>query len=534
MPLIEGDNLASLVKKRGPLPPQEAVALMLPVVEAVHYAHQAGIIHRDLKPENILVDGQGRPRITDFGLAKHIGSASGMTAAGQILGTPAFMAPEQARGGSCRAGPAADVYALGGVLFFLLTGRPPFTGSSVTEILLQVELSPPPSPRAFNPDISNALEMIVLCCLGKNPIQRYATAAALREALGVVHRSPSTPDVTPGTLAASRPASDALLRALHADLTEASSTPQEKSDTLSVGLPAQPVPQAAPRVIFSQRRLLLGLAVAAAFLTGIGLWLGVSWLIGHFSHALALPSRYTNSLGMEFVLVPRGKFFMGGGFGILDIAKEVEIPSDFYLGIYEVTQEEWHTVTGMNPSHFSRIGAGKDRVVDIPDEDLKRFPVENVSWDDAQGFLEKLNAHEGETGWVYRLPREAEWEYACRGGSRPSNLGYAYDFYFEQPTNNLLPEQANFAPEPRKGLQRTCKVGSYRPNSLGLHDMHGNVWEWCAEEEGTPQGASPRGGSWLNDANTCRAAFRYVLFPSSRSSSLGLRLARVSVGGAGR
>ena len=128
-----------------------------------------------------------------------------------------------------------------------------------------------------------------------------------------------------------------------------------------------------------------------------------------------LPPTFTNSLGMEFVLVPKGKSWLGGGGGKPG-DKEVEITHDFYLGKYEVTQEEWEKVMGSNPSHFSRTGGGKDAVKDIADAELKRFPVENVSWDDAQLFLERLNKREKEAGWVYRLPKEAEWEYACRGG----------------------------------------------------------------------------------------------------------------------
>jgi predicted Ser/Thr protein kinase len=124
---------------------------------------------------------------------------------------------------------------------------------------------------------------------------------------------------------------------------------------------------------------------------------------------------FKNSLGMEFVLVPKGKSWLGGGGGKLG-DKEVVIAHDFYLGKYEVTQEEWEKVTGLTPSWFSRTGGGKDLVRDIPDAELNRFPVENVAWDDVQAFLERLNNGEKVAGWVYRLPTAAEWEYACRGG----------------------------------------------------------------------------------------------------------------------
>ncbi len=183
MPLIEGDNLATVVAKHGPRPPGDAVALLLPLTKAVQSAHKAGIIHRDLKPSNIMIDSQGRPRITDFGVAKQVGKEGEVTAAGQILGTPAYMAPEQARGDSRCVGPAADVYALGGILFFLLTGQAPFVGRSLTELLLMVDRDPVRSPRSFNPEISPDLEKVVLTCLEKDPARRYGTAADLHDAL---------------------------------------------------------------------------------------------------------------------------------------------------------------------------------------------------------------------------------------------------------------------------------------------------------------------------------------------------------------
>jgi formylglycine-generating enzyme required for sulfatase activity len=239
------------------------------------------------------------------------------------------------------------------------------------------------------------------------------------------------------------------------------------------------------------------------------------------------PARYKNSLGMEFVLVPPGKFFMGGNGGRIG-QKEVEIPCAFYLGVYEVTQKEWQTVTGMNPSSFSRTGCWKDVVKDIPDEVLRLFPVETISWNKAQLFLKALNAREKGAGWVYRLPREVEWEYACRGGPRANPFEYGFDFYFEKPTNQLLPEQANITSEGRKGLGRPCKVGSYTPNSLGLYDMHGNVKEWCEDEERTPDGTShrvDRGGSWECYAGSCKAAERRIDTSSDGGPGNGMRLA---------
>ena len=243
------------------------------------------------------------------------------------------------------------------------------------------------------------------------------------------------------------------------------------------------------------------------------------------------PSTFKNTLGMEFVLVPKGKSWVGGGKDKLG-DKEVEIPADFYLGKYEVTQEEWEKIMGENPSFFSRTGEGKDAVKDITDADLKRFPVDNVSWDNCQLFVAKLNRLEKETGWVYRLPKKAEWEYACRGGGGRPALEYGFDYYLDQPTNAVLPDQANFK-SGVKVLNRTCMVGSYKPNRLGLYDMHGNVWEWCHDEV-IDKGISkrlPLGGSWSDESFNGKASFRRTPHsPSARHNTQGLRLARVPSG----
>ena len=147
-------------------------------------------------------------------------------------------------------------------------------------------------------------------------------------------------------------------------------------------------------------------------------------------------------LGMKFVPLPKATFYMGWD-GEKGSAKKTEIKEDFEIAIHTVTQGQWQEVMGNNPSYFSRDGEGKDKVKDIKDEDLKQFPVEKVSWDDAQEFIKKLNEKEKGKGYVYRLPSEAEWEYACRGGAT-SEEECSYHFYFAKPTNDLSSKQANF------------------------------------------------------------------------------------------
>jgi eukaryotic-like serine/threonine-protein kinase len=180
MGFVEGTSLAAKVAD-GPLPPSEAASLTRQVAEAMHYAHDKGVIHRDLKPGNVLLDSQGRPKVTDFGLAKKLQSDSGLTQTGQVMGTPSYMPPEQAEGKE--VGPLADVYALGAVLYCLLTGRPPFQSASPMDTLMQVVGQEPVPPRQLNPSVPRDLETICLKCLQKDPHRRYGSARELADEL---------------------------------------------------------------------------------------------------------------------------------------------------------------------------------------------------------------------------------------------------------------------------------------------------------------------------------------------------------------
>src|SRR6516164_1760319 len=224
---------------------------------------------------------------------------------------------------------------------------------------------------------------------------------------------------------------------------------------------------------------------------------------------------HDDSVLMTFVRLPKGTFYMG----------------------WDGKKGQWEAIMGVgnNPSWFSRKGGGRGKVLDISDEELKLFPVEQVSWEYVQVFLQKLNDKERGRGYVYRLPSEAEWEYACRGGAT-SLEECSYHFYLDKPTNDLSSEQANFngnwpagkAPK-GKHLGLTTRVGAYPPNKLGLYDMHGNVWQWCADLY-NPKEASFRvfrGAGYPSDAESCSAANRVRSAPNTGSSILGFRLARV-------
>jgi formylglycine-generating enzyme required for sulfatase activity len=250
----------------------------------------------------------------------------------------------------------------------------------------------------------------------------------------------------------------------------------------------------------------------------------------------------TNSIGMRLALIPAGKFVMGSPVteeerDPEELAHEVEISRPFYLGAHEVTQAQFQEVMGKNPSFFQgKNGGGPDH------------PADQVQWNDAVEFCRKLSGlpAEKKAGRVYRLPTEAEWEYACRAGTAtPFHSGKV-----------LSSKQANFNGNyPYSGaargpyLEQTAKVGSYPANAWGLHDMHGNVWEWCQDwydpdyykrsprqdPQGPDKGVVPtgfrnqffrvvRGGCWLEEGRGCRSAYRFRLMPDERYRWVGFRV----------
>lgn len=256
-------------------------------------------------------------------------------------------------------------------------------------------------------------------------------------------------------------------------------------------------------------------------------------LIGVFGPA-PLP-RLVNSVGMELVLIPAGTFQMGSPESEVERTSDenpqhvVRLSESFYLGVHSVTQQQFQQVMKRNPSRFKASNGGGPR-----------HPVEHVSWDDAVAFCDKLSQRlaERKAGRVYRLPTEAEWEYACRAGT-------ASVFFWGDTACSL---QANFDGNLPYGdaptgpdLQKTSPVGAYPPNAFGLHDMHGNVWEWCndwyreryyrkcaRENPKGPRNGSYRvlrGGSWNYRGGYTRSADRGRLPPSYRDAHMGFRVA---------
>src|SRR6266853_2102985 len=182
MKFIEGGQLDEVVKQT-PMSMRQAVELITKVARTVHYAHEHGILHRDIKPGNILLDQKGEPHLTDFGLARLVESESTVTRTMEVLGTPSYMAPEQAVGNNAAITSATDVYALGAVFYQLLTGHPPFAGGTTFETVRLVLDTEPRPPRLLNPKVDRDLATICLKCLDKDPQRRYSSALALAEDL---------------------------------------------------------------------------------------------------------------------------------------------------------------------------------------------------------------------------------------------------------------------------------------------------------------------------------------------------------------
>jgi formylglycine-generating enzyme required for sulfatase activity len=471
------------------VPRNELLRYMDELARAVDYLNEprhraedgslVGVQHRDIKPQNIFLVG-GSVRLADFGLAKIL-SATVATTQGSM--TASYAAPEVIQGQFSRW---SDQYSLAASYCELRTGRPPFEGDNALQVIYAHVHRTPELP-----GIPDAERNAVARALAKKPAERWATCREFVRALIAAAREDHQRGTTPATMPVP-PAAAAT-----------------KLVETQVPPPIEPTP------------------------------------------ASAEPAKaVTNSVGMNLVLIPAGSFLMGSPDSDQDAQGNekpqhpVRITRPFYLGVTEVTQEQYEAVIGRNPSWFSASGGGKDSVAG---QDTGEHPVENVSWNDAIEFCNKLSAREGlkryySSGGVvlpdgdgYRLPTEAEWEYACRAGSE-SRYSYGDD-----PAK--LGEHAWFD---ANADGKTHPVRQKSVNLWGLYDMHGNVWEWCWDGyQGDYYNASPaadhpgqsraadrvhRGGGWFSLPRFCRSAHRIRSSPGYRFDYLGLRVARAQSG----
>lgn len=508
MQLVEGSSLADVLRKEGRLPEATALEIARQCLTGLAAAHRAGIVHRDIKPGNILLEeATGRVLIADFGLA-HVHGGSHVTSANVVVGTPSFLAPEICLGKP--ASPQSDLYSVGVMLFQMLAGRVPFKAETASALLyLHVHESPPLDE--LPPETSPATVRLVANLLAKAPQDRYATAEEAAAEAERCLQNTSSPGTAPP---AARPVSPlALALAFFAvvaltAVAVAAALSQRNRDALrtepgrqTAEPVASPSPPPAPR---SQK----------------------SWT----------DPQLVNSLEMKFVRIEGGRFTMGSELApdVL-MAKynkehfqivsefpphEVTVTTPFYLSTCEVTQAQFEQVMGFNPSEFPEDGA--------PRENL---PVDNVSWRGAEEFCQRLSelAAERQAGRSYRLPYEAEWEYAYRAGRTTTDgLPFAADAAARQ---GWLHDNSQL---------RTHAVATLAPNPWGLYDMAGNVAEWCQDRfardyyeqspQRDPQGPAVglhrvvRGAHWGDTAFACRAAYRSSTHSAGSDWHIGFRV----------
>jgi len=482
MEYIEGRTLSEIIRKEtGPIRRERAINLFRQMLEGVAYIHSQPkpLIHRDLKPLNILVTSDDTVKITDFGIAKELDDEAGGHST-TVKGTPIYMSPEQIidpKSVDIRT----DIYSLGMTFYEMLCAKTPFSAATTTTptaVYAAIMNGNVPPPTEFYPGISDALSDFVMKAIHKERAQRFSNANEMLRELEYLDRGGQT-------------------------------TVQGESGFPSIQI-SKPKPEVTtiPPLVVSQQ------------------------------------SGFKQLTGNEMVFVEGGSFMMGSNYGDPDEKPEHGVRiSSFLIGKCQVTQELWESVMRNNPSSLK--GANR--------------PVESVNWYDAIEFCDELSRKEGLTpcyrkemiakeGFFsrlvgvqeevvicdfsangYRLPTEAEWEYAARGGNK--SKGYKYS------GSNDLDAVGWYN---KNSGDQTKDVSGKRPNELGIYDMSGNVWEWCwdwygdygSSSQTDPRGPNSgsarvfRGGSWINDAEFCRVAYRYYSGPVSRDDDYGFRLAR--------
>jgi serine/threonine protein kinase/formylglycine-generating enzyme required for sulfatase activity len=612
MEFVEGSDLAQTVKKRGPLPVTNATFYVQQAALGLQHAHEKGMVHRDIKPNNLMLAQVGKKhivKILDFGLAKASSEKQvdgALTKSGQMLGTPDYVAPEQTLDAQA-ADIRADIYSLGCTLYFLLAGKPPFTGKSLYEILRahhSVEAMP---LNELRPEIPEALAQVVAKMMAKQPADRYQTPGEAAKALGPFFKAGAAPQPLPQDSPLPPQVAPAISFGPIVPRDEpAPFAPAVEAPSLLLRrpVPLQTAPQAMPRkkaTIPPRRRKppLIAAGTAGFLFLCLGVWIIIRdrhenivaqvqvpaggnavvkavpptliatkavslpplptstspnpppttttnvdaptapprakpatttappiqpigsqppLAIAPFdakqarahqeawAKYLEVPVEYTDSIGMQFTLIPPGQFTMGNSRSTSDnetSVHRVTISRPFYLGRQEVSQRQFAQIIGTNPSEFHDKNGG------TPDH-----PVETVSWDEADRFCTLLNQSASRPAFgAYGLPSEAQWEYACRAGTTTA-------FY-----SGIVvpPPYANI--QGREG-PHTIPVGSKLPNSFGLYDMHGNVCEFCRDGERDYQDApvvdplgptsvdampARRGGSWGFPWQECGSARRKLL-----------------------
>jgi len=554
MRLMSGGSLLDRVK-RGALPLNEVVAIFHRLGGALDEAHSKGIIHRDLKPGNILLDELGQPYLADFGIAKLI-EATSMTSRG-VIGTPAYMSPEHFEG---KVNPRSDVYAMGMILFQLLTGQLPFHAQTPTEWLKAHLMDTPPPLRSISPNLPSALEPILQRALAKSHEARYATVGEMARALSeVASRRDGESASQSVSLSASQSMDDKATVIDTSPMLSQRSTTFENEPTLVDTSPmlsqrsagtfadkptviedSQPVGEAATQrsasqpvsqpVIKPTQGMLWGwviVVIMAIVVIVITMLLFNGPRIGAVinvppSRATVDANVFKDEHGIPMIKIPVGAFQMGSDKGGND-EKPIHTVTlvEFYIDKYEVTNWEYAQCVAAGkctpPPQEAKSYTGRSYYGNVV---YDHYPVIYVGWSEAKIYCVWRGG---------RLPTEAEWEKAARGSDERT-----YPWGNEEPNDTLL----NY----NNKVGDTNAIGSYPRGAspYGVMDMAGNVWEWTSnnykpypykdDDKRTNDILYSirvlRGGGWDSDGNLTRVTARLRGGPSNWLGNVGFRCVR--------
>ena len=465
MEFLDGGSLADYVKKHGALSVGVAKKILKPVADAVAFLHSNRITHLDIKPGNIMFRSNGEPVLIDFGLAKHYDRRGNATTTVRTLAYSAGFSPAEQYVGLKQFSPQSDVYALAATFANMLTGKTPPEAIDLEFSLNDWSVC---LPEEVRPAVVHAMAY-------SRKDRTLSVCDFVKELYGnepsVVEKPVSQPAAEP--------------------------TVESKTEVIGEGKKS------------TKKWWIIAACVAVAAVVGI--------VCASAPQLVAVEGSQTFTVnGIKFTMVPveGGTFTMGAtseqGSDVSDDEKPAHqvTLSDYYIGQTEVTQALWKAVMGSNPSFFKG----------------DNLPVEQVSWDDCQVFIQNLNQL---TGKQFRLPTEAEWEYAARGGRKSRGYKYA--------GGNDIGLVAWYT---GNSGNETHTVATKQANELGVYDMSGNVEEWCSDwygdyqssSQSDPQGPSSgsnrvsRGDCYFSDARDCRVSNRYYNLPDYRNDYLGLRL----------
>ena len=511
MEFIPGYDLAELLDLRGiPFPQSQVLRWAYELLNVLEYLHgqEPPILHRDIKPSNLKLTKTGEIFLLDFGLAKgSFGQMPTLVTSESVHGyTPVYASLEQIL--SSGTDVRSDIYSVGATLYHILSGVAPIDAPRRFQQMEEGKPDPLRPIQELNPQAAPNVAVVIHQAMAMSQKQRHLSAAvmrkALRDAVGEDERNSAEEQYK---------RADEKRR----EITSPDALPPRRtSDSRSLSTRG--------------RRLNLTTLITAATVLVIS-GVVVVWMLtrndriqtdrsatqgGEIMNSIspAVGTVVRNGIGMELVWIPAGSFMMGSANGDADEkpVHQVNIERPFYIGKFEVMQTQWQAVMGDNPSNFKECGGN--------------CPVENVSWDDAKEFIRRLN--EKNDGFIYRLPTEAEWEYACRAGTTTDFAGDLNEVaWFSENSGN-----------------KTHAVGQKQANAWGLADMHGNVWEWCEDWYHESYYDAPadgsawltggeqklrvmRGGSWVSDATKSRSMNRNYQNPVMRTFYFGLRVVAV-------